>query len=409
MRSQKGGSSRIVREVMALTTEAVTVGSPARVSDLVFALSFTTWTGAVRRGLCMPEDRLAAALPSSPRVRRLLVSNPYRSLPVVLARAALRQSEEPYAESTGVRLHQPLRLRRFDSSRVAAIERSTAEYERSVQRAARRLGLEAPAVITTHPLLAGFGRFEWARTVTYYGWDDFSASEPHRRWWPAYREAFERIRLSGRRVVGVSEGVLDRIRPTGASAVIPNGIEASEWLDPGPAPAWFIARPRPRLLYLGTLDARLDANQLRGIAAAYPGGSVSLVGPVQDEETIRMLDACPNLHVYPPVQRSVLPGLVTAADACLVPHVRSAFTEAMSPLKLYEYLAAGRPVAAVDLPPIVGVSDRVALAGTGSSLVPAVEQALALGPASEGERRGFILENDWGRRFERILDVALAD
>jgi hypothetical protein len=122
-----------------------------------------------------------------------------------------------------------------------------------------------------------------------------------------------------------------------------------------------------------------------------------------------MLDACPNLHVYPPVQRSVLPGLVTAADACLVPHVRSAFTEAMSPLKLYEYLAAGRPVAAVDLPPIVGVSDRLALAGTGSSLVPAVEQALALGPASEGERRRFILENDWGRRFERILDVALAD
>lgn len=409
MRSQKGGSTRIVREVMALTTEAVAVASRAHVSDLVFALSFTTWTGAVRRGLCMPEDRLAAALPSSPRVRRLLVSNPYRSLPVVLARAALRQSEEPYAESAGVRLHQPLRLRRFDSSRVAAIERSTAEYERSVQRAARRLGLEAPAVITTHPLLAGFGRFEWARTVTYYGWDDFSASEPHRRWWPAYREAFERIRLSGRRVVGVSEGVLDRIRPTGASAVIPNGIEASEWLDPGPAPAWFIALPRPRLLYVGTLDARLDANQLRGIAAAYPGGSVSLVGPVRDEETIRMLDACPNLHVYPPVQRSVLPGLVTAADACLVPHVRSAFTEAMSPLKLYEYLAAGRPVAAVDLPPIVGVSDRLALAGTGSSLVPAVEQALALGPASEGERRRFILENDWGRRFERILDVALAD
>ena len=43
---------------MAVTTKAVAVESPARISDLVFALSFTTWTGAIRRGLCMPEDRL---------------------------------------------------------------------------------------------------------------------------------------------------------------------------------------------------------------------------------------------------------------------------------------------------------------------------------------------------------------
>ena len=80
----------------------------------------------------------------------------------------------------------------------------------------------------------------------------------------------------------------------------------------------------------------------------------------------------------------------------------------MSPLKLYEYLAAGRPVAAVDLPPILGVSDRVALAPAGSSFLPAVEEALGLGPAAEDDRLAFILENDWKRRFELILDVALA-
>ena len=119
-------------------------------------------------------------------------------------------------------------------------------------------------------------------------------------------------------------------------------------------------------------------------------------------------DGEPNVHVFPPVDRPDLPGLVAAADVCLVPHVRTPLTEAMSPLKLYEYLAAGRPVAAVDLPPILGVSDRVSLATAGSSFLPAVEEALALGPASEDDRLAFILENDWKRRFELILDVALA-
>jgi len=394
---------------MAVTTKAVAVESPARPSDLVFALSFTTWTGAVRRGLCMPEDRLAAALPSSPRVRRLLVSNPFRSLPVVLARSALRQHDEPYAESTDVRLHQPLRLRRFDPSDVRAIERTARSYERSVWRAARRLGLERPAVITTHPLLAGFGRFEWARNVTYYGWDDFSAFEPHRRWWPSYEEAFARIRDNGRRVVAVSEAVLDRIGPTGRHAVVPNGIEISEWLHPGPAPQWFADLPRPRLLYVGALGTRLDVDQVRELAAAYPNGSISLVGPLQDPDHLTPLQSCPNVGFYPPVDRLQLTGVVAAADACLIPHVRNPLTEAMSPLKLYEYLAGGRPVAAVDLPPIIGVSDRVALAPAGSNLVPAVERALALGPASEADRIAFILENGWEKRFEEVLGVALAD
>jgi hypothetical protein len=43
----------------------------------------------------------------------------------------------------------------------------------------------------------------------------------------------------------------------------------------------------------------------------------------------------------------------------------TALTEAMSPLNPYEYLAGGRPVAAVDLPPIAGVDGRVALAPVG--------------------------------------------
>src|SRR4029079_10270867 len=149
----------------------------------------------------------------------------------------------------------------------------------SVRRAARRLGLEQPAVITTHPLLAGFGRVEWARGGHYHGWDDFAAWEPHRRWWPAYAEAFGRIRASGRRVVAVSDTVLRRISPTGPSMVVPNGIEGSEWLRPGPAPDWFLSLPGPRLLYVGTLATPLDVDQVREVAPRPEHGPVSLAGP----------------------------------------------------------------------------------------------------------------------------------
>jgi hypothetical protein len=90
--------------------------------------------------------------------------------------------------------------------------------------------------------------------------------------------------------------------------------------------------------------------------------------------------------------------------------VRDAQTEAMSPLKLYEYLAAGLPVASVDLPGVAAVCpDRIALAHGPDDFVGAVGRALELGRASEGDRHRFIHDNAWDRRFELLLDVVLGN
>ena len=81
----------------------------------------------------------------------------------------------------------------------------------------------------------------------------------------------------------------------------------------------------------------------------------------------------------------------------------------MSPLKLYEYLAGRAPVAALDLAPIAAVGGRVALAPPGGQLAPAVAKALALGPAAEAERLQFLERHAWSRRFDELIQIALAD
>jgi hypothetical protein len=82
----------------------------------------------------------------------------------------------------------------------------------------------------------------------------------------------------------------------------------------------------------------------------------------------------------------------------------------MSPLKLYEYLAGGRPVAAVDLPPIARVGHpRVALAGDGpDAFAAAVHRALEIGPATGDERLRFLRDNGWRSRHEPLIDLAFA-
>jgi teichuronic acid biosynthesis glycosyltransferase TuaH len=378
-------------------------------ADVVLVLGYTSWSGAVRRGWIHAEDRLTLALMQSERVGRLLVCNPYRSVAAKLLRTAIGPREAYFPQTEECHLHEPLRLRRRDPLGVRAIERSYAAYERSVRRKVAAHGLERPAVITTHPLMAGFGRFDWAGPVTYYANDDLSAFPLLRPWWPAFDVAYARMRDDRRRAVALTPKALASVSPSGASAVIPCGIEPDEWRELGPAPDWFAALPSPRFLYVGTLDARVDIEQVEAISKAQPEGSIVLVGPSPDPAHYESLRQLPNVTIRPPVARAELPGLVAAADVGLIPHVRSEQTEAMSPLKLYEYLAAGAPVASIDLPGVASVSpERTALAHGTDDFVAAVQRALDLGRASDEERLAFIHDHAWGRRFELLLDVALA-
>jgi teichuronic acid biosynthesis glycosyltransferase TuaH len=375
----------------------------------VYTFYRETWSDARRRNMYMPGDRLADTLIASRRVRRLLIANPYRSAPIQWVRRLSGVRPEAFDESDRRVLLSPRRLGRGDPTSVRSLERLYVAYDRAIERAAADAGLENPAMITTSPFVAGYAPLRWASRVTFYAWDDWPSGLPVRRWWPAYEEAFARVRQTGRGVIGVSQAVIDRIDPTGPSAVVPNGIVPSEWRAPAPPPPWFAGLPSPRLLYIGQLDDRLDAEAIRDIAARFSHGTVVLLGPVIDRPTIDPLIAIPNLRVEPPVARAELASIVHAADACVMPHVSNRLTAAMSPLKLYEYVAGGRPVVATDLPPVRVVDPRIVRVREGESFADGVAAALDRGPLTEEDRLAFIDANSWSRRHEQMLTLAFAD
>jgi glycosyltransferase involved in cell wall biosynthesis len=240
--------------------------------------------------------------------------------------------------------------------------------------------------------------------VTFYAWDDLAELPELRRSRPAILEAYRRVRELGRGVVAVSPAILDTIRPSGPGVVVPNGVDPVEWSSPRPTPDWFLSLPGPRLFYVGSLESRIDVDAIATAARSLPDASFVLVGPLLEPDHFAELRRLPNVHLRSPASRAEVVGLVTAADVCLLPHVNNALTRAMSPLKLYEYLAGGAPVAALDLPPIRDVSPRVVIR---DDLGPAIAEALALGRAPDSERRAFAEDNSWKSRQETILQQAL--
>jgi len=374
----------------------------------IYTFDDMTWAAAQRRGMCFPQDQLVLAMLREPAIERLLVCDRPRSAPVKWVRD-LTERPAKFEASERARLWQPLRLRRQDPTGVAALRRAYARYDGRLQRAAERAGLVRPAIITSQPLLAGFAELEWAGPVTLYASDDLSAHREYQPWREGLLAAYRSVSERGRRVCAVSEAILERIDPRGPAAVVPNGVEPGLWVEPGAPPSWFANLHGPRFLYVGTLDDRLDVTALQGLARAWPHGSVVLVGPTADHAHLRPLLAEPNAVVHGPVAREEVAALAHAADACLLPHRRTPLTEAMSPLKLYEYLASGTPTVATDLEPVRRVDGPVLRVPPGGDFVAGVKLALAAGPAGEDDRRRFIAANSWSARTAEVLALALGD
>ena len=244
--------------------------------------------------------------------------------------------------------------------------------------------------------------------MTYFGRDDWSSSPAREEYWPAYREAYRRIAHSGMGVAAVSQQIIDRIEPRGPHAVVPNGVEPAEWLGGRPAPPdWFAAIPGPRAVYVGTLDSRLDVDGIAALAAARPDLRIVLLGPVPSASYVDGLTRMSNVHIHPGVGRAELVATLRNAELTLVAHRRTPLTEAMSPLKVYEYLAAGSPVISIDLPPVRGLGERVILVDSVADFADVVDRALELGPADERDRERFIAENSWSARHTTVMAIAL--
>lgn len=375
--------------------------------DVVFTFTFETWSDAVARGMARPPDRLALTLLDHPSVDRLLVANPPRSLPKRALKAILGRRDAPFPGTERHSIVTPLRLGAVDPTSVDGLARQGADYSAALGRTARRRGLRNPVVITASPFAAGYSGFEWADGALYYARDDWSELPSRRPWWPAIREGYARIRASGMPVVAVSQAIVDRIAPTGPGIVVPNGVEPAEWTGDRPTdPPWLADIPHPRALYVGTLDSRLDLGGLRVLAAAKPELHIVLLGVVGEPEYVRTIEGVPNIHVLPPTDRTGLVAAIRNSDVCLVSHVRNELTAAMSPLKIYEYLAGGVPVVSIDLPPVRGIDDRVLLTDSTADFADVIEDALALGPQPEADRLDFVRANSWRSRHDTILRTA---
>jgi teichuronic acid biosynthesis glycosyltransferase TuaH len=87
----------------------------------------------------------------------------------------------------------------------------------------------------------------------------------------------------------------------------------------------------------------------------------------------------------------------------LIPFKRNPLTHHADPIKAYEYLAAGLPVVATDLPALHRLVPLVRLADSPETFIAALDAAVAEGrEAKRGARQAEAARHSWTARFETI-------
>ena len=156
--------------------------------------------------------------------------------------------------------------------------------------------------------------------------------------------------------------------------------------------------------YYGAIAHWLDPDVIDALAGAFPDALVLLIG--HDQAGLRRtLGHVPNLRFVDEIPYASLPAYLYAFDVCLLPFRRIELTFATNPVKVYEYLAAGRPVVATELPETAQFGELVRTATDQASWVAAVRAALSepmTDPLRERRRR-FAAAQTWDARARDLL------
>jgi glycosyltransferase involved in cell wall biosynthesis len=173
--------------------------------------------------------------------------------------------------------------------------------------------------------------------------------------------------------------------------------------------------------YVGGFGAHRGLDTaIRAVAALDAGVELLLVGGGGGTTESELRDLIAELGVGDRVtitgwvDFAAVPGYIAASDVCLVPHDSTPHTETTVPHKLFQYMAAARPVVVTDVAPL----DRIVSETGAGPVVPAGDHA-AMADAirelrgddavrAELARRGRAAverEYNWDRDGGRLVDV----
>ena len=170
---------------------------------------------------------------------------------------------------------------------------------------------------------------------------------------------------------------------------IPHGVDFAHFAkatqEDTPIPDEMKLYSKPILGYFGLIQDLIDFELIRFIAQSRSEWSLVMIGPKIFD--VQYIPDLPNLHLLGQKPYAMLPNYIKSFDVCLIPYKLTPRTVYANPLKLRQYLAAGKPVVSTPGTEALRYRDVIRIGQTHEQFFYEIEQALANNSSEEVKKR----------------------
>ncbi len=214
-------------------------------------------------------------------------------------------------------------------------------------------------------------------------------------------------------VLVTADRLMEQVKQIRADAILcPNAVEFEHFARAGVAGsmpqdlASIIKADRPVIGYYGALAHWFDYDLVRQAAQKHLDWDFVFIGPDHDHTLLESnILSMPNVHWLGPRDYSQLPKYLRYFSVATIPFLVNHITVATSPIKLFEYMAAGKPIVTSDLPECRKYPG-VFVAHNAKEYIHHLEQALPLinDAAYIQQLYQTAQENTWEARVDQIVE-----
>lgn len=159
---------------------------------------------------------------------------------------------------------------------------------------------------------------------------------------------------------------------------------------------------QPIIGFIGLLDtSRLDLDLIKRIAFEYKDCYIVLIGPnyLYGEG----FSGYKNIHLLGEIRYEEIPNYLKAIDVAIMPYKRNELVRSINPVKLYEYLAAGKPVVCMDYADTAGLEGVIHAARDSNEFISLIKKCLKENsPGLVNKRIEAVKDNTWENRVEML-------
>ncbi len=191
--------------------------------------------------------------------------------------------------------------------------------------------------------------------------------------------------------------------------LVPNGTDFDHFnYLPEDLPNELLNLEKPIIGYYGAISDWLDTELIYNLASAKPHWSFVFIGRIENADVAQIREMS-NVYLLGEKPYELLPRYLHQFDTCIIPFKKIPLTEATNPVKLFEFLSAGKSVVATDLDELRYYQEYARLAASLESWLAAIELALDdYLPSQVEKRQSFARQNTWNERILLIEDAIQA-